>query len=208
MAVFCLGSLWAGPQDREKPLILFLGDSLTAGYGLDPALAFPALIQKKIDQEGWSFEVLNAGLSGETSAGGLRRIKWIMRRQPAVMVLELGANDGLRGVPLHSTRRNLQGIIDQARSANPDMKIVLAGMMVPPNLGPHYTETFQSMFEELAEANGLPLIPFLLEGVAAQPNLNLTDGIHPNAEGHKILAENVWEVLKPLLQEMVDGRTK
>lgn len=189
-------------QAEESPLILFLGDSLTAGYGLDPALAFPALIQEKIREQGWDFEILNAGLSGETSAGGLRRINWIMRRKPAMVVLELGANDGLRGVPLESTKRNLQAIIDRARQANPEVEIVLAGMMVPPNLGPHYSDQFQSMFPQLAESNNAYLIPFLLEDVAAQPELNLADGIHPNAQGHQIVAENVWEVLKPILARM------
>lgn len=202
-AVLCsAGGVAASPAEErnETQLILFLGDSLTAGYGIDPAQAFPALIQRKIDENGWPFEVLNAGLSGETSAGGLRRISWMLQRDPSVMVLELGANDGLRGFPLELTKRNLQGIISRARSRIPELKIVLAGMMVPPNLGPEYSERFQELFRELARDNGLTLIPFLLEGVAGQPELNLADGIHPTPQGHQIVAETVWKTLGPVLE--------
>ncbi len=188
---------------KDVRLILFLGDSLTAGYGIDPALAFPALIQQKIERKGWPFEVLNAGLSGETSAGGLRRINWMLQRDPGVLVLELGANDGLRGFPLEITKRNLQGIISRARRRSPDLKIVLAGMMVPPNLGPDYTRRFQALYQELAEDNSLSLIPFLLEGVAGRPELNLPDGIHPTAQGHQIIAETVWKTLEPVLQSVL-----
>ncbi|MEE8584267.1 MAG: arylesterase [Acidobacteriota bacterium] len=198
---FAVPSVAEDKQDAK--LILFLGDSLTAGYGIDPAQAFPALIQQKIDRKGWPFEVLNAGLSGETSAGGLRRISWMLQRNPGVLVLELGANDGLRGFPLELTKRNLQGIISRARGRLPDLPIVLAGMMVPPNLGPEYTQRFQALYKELALDNGLSLIPFLLEGVAGQPELNLADGIHPTPQGHQIIAETVWKTLEPVLESLL-----
>ena len=182
--------------------VLFFGDSLTAGYGLDPAQAFPALIQAKITARGWDFQVINAGLSGETTAGGLRRIDWVLQRPIAVLVLALGANDGLRGLPLDEAKRNLQAIIDRTRHKYPQVKIVLAGMQVPTNLGREYTTGFRMMFPDLAAANAITLMPFLLEGVAGIPALNLPDGIHPNPAGHKIIAEHVWQVLEPLLQSL------
>ena len=190
------------PSPDEAPVILFFGDSLTAGYQLNPSQAFPALIQKKIDAEGWHYQAVNAGLSGETSADGVRRISWVMRQKVDILVLELGANDALRGIHLDATEGNLQSIIDRVRRANPDVRLVVAGMMMPPNLGPAYVKRFQSMFVDLAERNEGALIPFLLEGVAGIPSLNLPDGIHPTAEGHKLLAENVWQILKPLLEAM------
>lgn len=179
--------------------ILFFGDSLTAAMGLDPAEGFPAEIQEKIDSLGLGYEVVNAGLSGETSAGGRSRINWILNQEVDVFVLELGANDGLRGIPVEETRQNLQAIIDIVREKNPNVEIILAGMQVPPNLGPEYTEGFQGIFPELARKNDLHLIPFLLEGVAGDPELNQQDGIHPTAEGYEIVAENVWQVLGPVL---------
>lgn len=179
--------------------ILFFGNSLTAGLGLDPAQAFPALIQEKIDALGWPYEVVNAGLSGETTAGGLRRVDWVLQQPADVFVLELGANDGLRGISTTDTQQNLQAIIDKARAANPDVQVILAGMQIPPNLGGRYTAAFKDVFPTLARQNEAALIPFLLDGVAGDPTLNLPDGVHPNAEGHRILAENVWAVLKPLL---------
>lgn len=179
--------------------ILFFGDSLTAAMGLDPAEGFPAEIQEKIDSLGLGYEVVNAGLSGETSAGGRSRINWILNQEVDVFVLELGANDGLRGIPVEETRQNLQAIIDIVREKNPNVEIILAGMQVPPNLGPEYTEGFQAIFPELARKNDLHLIPFLLEGVAGDPELNQQDGIHPTAEGYEIVAENVWQVLGPVL---------
>jgi len=187
----------AGPRQR----VVILGNSLTAGYGLDPDLAFPALLQRKVDAAGLDFEIVNAGVSGDTSAGGARRIRWLLRKQIDVLVLELGANDGLRGVSLDSTRDNLQKIIREIRSRNPEADIIIAGMMVPPNLGPEYTRTFRELFVELADQNGCPLIPFLLEGVAGRSELNLPDGIHPTPEGHRIVAENVWKVLEPVLRK-------
>ena len=191
------------PSDagEETGVILFLGNSLTAGYQLRPSQAFPALIQEKIDALAWKFKVVNAGLSGETSAGGLRRIDWVMRQRIDIFVLELGANDALRGIPLDVTEANLQAIIDKVRQKYPQVRIAIAGMMVPPILGQEYTEQFRSIFPGLAKRNEAALIPFLLEGVAGIVELNLGDGYHPNPEGHAIVAETVWEVLKPILEE-------
>jgi acyl-CoA thioesterase-1 len=186
----------------DAKTVLFFGDSLTAGYGLDPAQAFPALIQAKSTAHGWNFQVINAGLNGETTAGGLRRIDWVLQRPIAVLVLALGANDGLRGLPLAEAKRNLQAIIDRTRRIYPEVKIVIAGMQVPTNLGREYTTGFRTMFPALAAANAATLMPFLLEGVGGIPALNLPDGIHPNPAGHKIIAENVWQVLEPVLQSL------
>ena len=183
-------------------MVLFLGDSLSAGFGLPEAAAFPALVQQKIRQYNLDFQVINAGVSGDTSAGGLRRVDWLLRRSVAVLVLELGGNDGLRAVDLEDTRRNLQAIITRFRRENPELKVVIAGMMIPPNLGPRYSQQFQSLFPQLAKANDATLIPFLLEGVGGVPELNLPDGIHPTVEGHKIVADVVWKYLEPVLQSM------
>lgn len=194
-------------QETTQPgstpkVILFFGDSLTAGYGLDPAQAFPAVIQAKINARGWDFRVINAGLSGDTTAGGLRRIAWVLQRPIDVLVLALGANDGLRGLPIAEARHNLQAIIDRTRQKYPQVKIVLAGMQMPTNLGREYTTSFRALFPTLAAANDAALIPFLLEGVGGIPALNLPDGIHPTPAGHAIIAENVWKVLEPLLQAL------
>ncbi len=186
----------------DTKVILFFGDSLTAGYGLDPAQAFPALIQEKINARGWNFRAINAGLSGETTAGGLRRIDWVLQRPIDVFVLELGANDGLRGLPVEGAKQNLQAIIDRTKSKYPRVKVVLVGMQVPSNLGRDYTTRFRAIFPDLAAANSATLIPFLLEGVGGVPELNLPDGIHPTPAGHKIVAENVWKVLEPVLKMM------
>lgn len=184
---------------KKSKSILFFGDSLTAGFGLDIEDAFPAIIQRKIDSLGLSYQVINAGLSGETTAGGKNRIDWVLKQDVDIFVLELGANDGLRGVPLSETRNNLQAIIDFVRQKNPEVKIILTGMQIPPNLGVEYTTEFKKIFPELAAKNKLELIPFLLENVAGIPDLNQADGIHPTKEGHKILAKNTWEVLKDVI---------
>lgn len=181
--------------------ILFFGNSLTAGYGLEPAQAFPALIQQKIDSLGLPYKAVNAGVSGETSAGGNSRIDWILKQPVDVFVLELGANDGLRGVPVAETRKNLQSIIDKVKAKYPEAQLVLAGMQVPPNMGATYAAEFKALFPELAQKNGMTLIPFLLEGVGGEASLNQQDGIHPTAEGAHILARNVWQYLRPLLQK-------
>jgi len=182
--------------------ILFLGNSLSAGYGLDPDQAFPARIQEKIDSLKWNFRVVNAGLSGETSSGGWRRVDWLLKNRVDIFVLELGGNDGLRGITLDLTKKNLQAIIDRVEAKYPAVKIVIAGMQVPPNLGQEYAWQFRALFAELAKKNNALLIPFLLEGVGGEPKLNLPDGIHPTAAGHRIVAKNVWTILLPLLKTM------
>ena len=186
-------------EEVSKPLILFFGNSITAGYQLDIQEAFPALIQDRLDTLGFNYRVVNAGLSGETTASGKSRIDWVLREKPDIFVLELGANDGLRGLPLTETKSNLQAIIDKVKAINPDVKIMIAGMQVPPNLGIEYTEDFKGIFPEIAKQNDATLIPFLLEGVAGNPDLNLSDGIHPTPEGHRILSITVWRYLEPLL---------
>lgn len=189
-------------------MVLFLGTSLTAGLGLSESQAYPALIQQKIDSAGLRLRVVNAGVSGETSAGGLRRIDWLLKQPIAVLVLELGANDALRGQDLAATSRNLQGIVDRTRAAHPDAAIVVAGMRAPPNLGERYTTAFGNIFSEVARRNHAALIPFLLDGVAGNPRLNQADGIHPTAQGDSIVAENVWRVLRPLLVESASARVR
>jgi acyl-CoA thioesterase-1 len=201
-------SLWflflavaAFASDGRKT-ILFFGDSLTAGYGLDDPAgeAFPGLIQARLDEAGLPYRVVNAGLSGETTAGGLRRVDWILRQPVDIFVLGLGGNDGLRGVPVGASRENLEAIIGRVRARNPSVRIVLAGMQMPPSMGPDYTRAFAAMYPEIADKTGATLIPFLLEGVGGVPAFNLPDGIHPNAEGHRKVADVVWDVLNPLLQ--------
>lgn len=187
------------PTDEPRKIILFFGNSITAGYQLDMDQAFPALIQDRMDSLGLNYQAVNAGLSGETTAGGKSRIEWVLRTVPDIFFLELGANDGLRGLPLEETPANLQSIIDAVRQVNPEVKIIIAGMLVPPNLGETYTTEFAKIFPEIAEKNNAVHIPFLLDGVAGDRSLNLEDGIHPTPEGHKIVAETVWRYLAPLL---------
>lgn len=179
--------------------ILFFGTSLTAGLGLDPTEAYPALIQNKIDSLKLPYKVINGGLSGETSAGGKGRIDWLLKQKVDVFVLELGSNDGLRGVPVAETTKNLQNIINTVKAKYPSAKLVMTGMQMPPSMGAKYASDFKNMFPALAKKNNMSLIPFLLDKVGGVPKLNQPDGIHPTAEGDKILAENVWVVLKPLL---------
>jgi len=190
----------ASDTAHAAPVVLFVGTSLTAGYGLAPEQAYPARIQQKIDSAGLGYRVVNAGVSGETSAGALRRMPWLLKQPFDVFVLETGANDMLRGTELDSTRANIQAIIDQVKGARPDARIVLVGMLAPPNLGPEYTAKFRSLYPELAQKNHLVLVPFLLEGVAGVRDLNQPDGIHPNARGEMILAETVWQTLGPVLE--------
>jgi acyl-CoA thioesterase I len=180
--------------------ILFFGNSLTAGYGLEPDESFPSLIQKKLDSMHLHFKTVNAGVSGETSAGGNGRIDWILKQPVDVFVLELGANDGLRGIPVAETKKNLQTIIDKVKAKYPHAKLVLAGMQVPPNMGQEYSDNFRKLFPDLAAKNNMTLIPFLLEGVGGVRELNQQDGIHPTAEGEKIVTENVWKVLQGVLK--------
>jgi acyl-CoA thioesterase I len=181
--------------------IVFFGDSLTAGLGVEEGQAFPALIEEKIQAERLPFSVVNAGVSGDTSAGGLRRIDWLLQQPIDILVLELGANDGLRGLPVSTMKTNLQAIIDKVKAKNPKAKIVLAGMRMPPNLGGEYADDFREAFVDLARSNNAVLIPFLLEAVAGHLDLNQADQIHPTAAGQKIVAENVWRVLEPLLEK-------
>ncbi|WP_345242005.1 arylesterase [Nibrella saemangeumensis] len=192
-------------QPTTEKIILFYGNSLTAGYGIEPSQAFPALIGAKLDSAGYQYKVVNAGLSGETTAGGRSRIGWVLRQPVSIFVLELGGNDGLRGIPLTATKQNLQAIIDTVKAKSPEAKIVIAGMQIPPNMGPEYTSRFRELYKELARENNLALIPFLLEGVGGIRRLNLPDGIHPTPEGHKVVAKNVWQVLEPLLEEEAEG---
>jgi acyl-CoA thioesterase-1 len=186
-------------QNPKVKTILFFGDSLTAGYGITEEEAFPALVEKSLNEKGKKVRVINGGSSGETSAGGLTRLDWMLRQPIDVFILELGANDGLRGVPLEETKKNLQAIIERVKAKNKNVKVIVAGMMVPPNMGKSYSDGFQKIFPDLAKKNNATLIPFILEGVAGDEKLNQADGIHPTVEGHKIVAANVGKVLEKLL---------
>jgi acyl-CoA thioesterase-1 len=184
-------------------VVLFLGTSLTAGLGLEPEQAYPALIQQKIDSAALGYRVVNAGVSGETSAGALRRIDWLFREPVAVLVVETGANDGLRGLPTDTLRANIQAILNRAKQLKPKPKLVLIGMRMPPNYGVDYSSRFKKVYGDLARENDAALVPFLLEGVGGNPALNQPDGIHPTAAGQRRLAETVWRVLEPVLRANV-----
>lgn len=190
------------PAADSAGVILFLGTSLTAGYGIGAEYAYPAIIQQKLDSLGYRLRAVNAGLSGETSAGGLRRIEWSLQQPVAVLVLELGANDGLRGLPVASLRDNLRAIVTRTRERYPQAAIVIAGMEAPPNLGGPYTTEFRNVFREVAAEFDAALVPFLLDGVAGLPELNQEDGIHPNAAGQQRVAANVWSVLHPVIRQL------
>jgi acyl-CoA thioesterase I len=185
--------------------IVVLGDSLAAGYGVEPTEAYPALLQDKIHSAGLNFTVVNAGVSGDTSADGLNRINWLLRRSVDVLILELGGNDGLRGIPPATTATNLQMIIDRVKEKYPQAQIVIAGMQMPPNMGEAYTTAFRNIFPTLAKNDHAALVPFLLEGVGGRPELNQADHIHPTAAGHRIVAENVWKILKPTLSSLASN---
>ncbi len=196
----------ASPMAPTTRSILFFGDSLTAGYGLSsPATeAFPALVGAKLKEAGLPFAAVNGGLSGDTTAGGLRRIDWLLQRPVDILVLELGGNDGLRGLPTTETARNLQAIIDKTRAKYPGVRLVIAGMRLPPNFGTDYVARFEAVFPALANANpGAALLPFILEGVGGVAQYNQRDQIHPTAEGHRIIAELVWHTLEPLCRAEV-----
>jgi acyl-CoA thioesterase-1 len=189
-------------SDANRRIVMFLGTSLTDGYGLERENAYPALVQQKIDSAGLPWEVVNAGLSGEKSAGALQRVRsWLIRQPFDVLVIETGANDMLTGADLDTMRANIQGIIDTVRAARPTARLVLAGMLAAPNLGESYVRQFNGTYPALARENQLTFIPFILEGVAAQPDLNLADGIHPNEQGHQRVAATVWQTLEPILRE-------
>jgi acyl-CoA thioesterase-1 len=184
---------------KEAKNIVFFGTSLTAGYGLEPGQAYPELIQHRLDSLSLPYNAVNAGLSGETSAAGKGRIGWLLKQHVSIFVLELGANDGLRGIPVKETTSNLQAIIDSVKTSYPDAKLMLAGMEVPPNMGDKYAADFRGMFKLLAEKNNMTFLPFLLKDVAGIPKLNQKDGIHPTKMGQTIVAKNVWNTLEPLL---------
>lgn len=186
------------PESAQKT-ILFFGNSLTAGYGIEQDDAFSGLTQARIDSLGLNYRVINGGLSGETTAGGLSRLDWFLEDEPAIFVLELGGNDGLRGILPSESKKNLLAIIDKVRAKYPDTKIILAGMQIPPNMGQDYTDEFKGIYPEVAAEKNVTLIPFLLEGVAGNPDLNLPDGIHPTEAGHKIVFENIWPYIKELI---------
>ncbi len=211
LAWIVLGGLSAEPPVTPSPpasplspaterVLVVLGDSLSAGFGVDPAEAWPARIQEWIRGARLPWKLVNAGVSGDTTAGGLRRLDWVLRRPVDALLIELGGNDGLRGLPLEATRTNLQAVIERTRAKYPEARIVIAGMKMPDNLGEAYTRQFEGLFRDLAEKHRLVLIPFLLDGVGGRPELNLPDQIHPNAEGHRRVATNVWNVLQPVLQ--------
>lgn len=185
----------------QLPTIVFLGTSLTAGLGLDPDQAYPALLQRKIDSAGLGYRVVNAGVSGETSAGARQRIDWLLQEPAAVLVIETGANDGLRGLPPDSLKANIQAILSRAQRVQPAPKLVIVGMRIPPNYGRTYSQQFEAVYSEVARASGAELVPFLLEGVGGVAGLNQADGIHPTAEGQRKMAETVWPVLERVLKK-------
>jgi acyl-CoA thioesterase I len=188
-----------------KPVVLFFGTSLTAGYGLDPGQAFPSLIQKKADAEGVPIKAVNAGLSGETTAGAARRIDWVLRTPADVVVVEAGANDALRGLPPDAAKANLERVIETIRQKQPRAKIVLVQMEAPPNYGAAYTQRFRSIYRDVSQKEKVPLIPFLLNGVAGISRYNQADGVHPNLAGEQIVADNVWRALKPIVAQLDRG---
>lgn len=184
-------NLWA----KEK--IVFIGDSLTAGYGVEKEYAYPALVQKKIDELGLNWEVINGGISGSTTASGMSRMKWFIKTQMKIVVLALGANDGLRGIKVEESEKNLAQTIEFAQQNK--IKVILAGVQIPPNYGKEYTENFKNIYPKLAQKYNVPLIPFIIEGVAGKREFNISDGIHPNREGHKIVSETVFKYIKEYL---------
>lgn len=186
-------------DEAARRTILFVGTSLTAGYGIDPQQAYPALIQRRIDSLGLSYDAVNAGVSGEISSGALHRMDWLLRQPMDVFVLETGANDGMRGLPVDSLRSNIQRILDQVKRTHPSARILLIGMEAPPNMGRQYTAGFRQVYADLAKKNEVTLLPFLLNGIGGVDTLNQADMIHPNARGAAIIAETVWKALRPLL---------
>ncbi len=200
LALLALGlALPASAPAAEERVLVAFGDSLTAGFGVAPEAAWPALLQERLSREGYPYRVVNAGVSGDTTAGAVRRVGWVLRARPEIVVVALGANDGLRGQPVTAMRANLAEIVARLQAAG--ARVLLVGMRLPPNYGAEYTQTFRQVFAEVARRASVPLMPFLLDGVAADPRLNQADGIHPNAEGHRLIAERVWPFLLPLLRK-------
>jgi acyl-CoA thioesterase-1 len=206
-ALSASGAASASEQSAAR-VIVVLGDSLAAGHGLTPAEAYPAVLQRKIATNGLHFTVLDAGISGDTTAGGLRRLDWVLQRRVDVLIIALGGNDGLRGIQPDVTRSNLQSMIDRSRQKYPEIEIVLAGMRMPPNLGKEYLDRFQAVYPDLAKTNRVSLIPFLLEGVGGRADKNQEDLIHPTAEGHELIASNVWKILEPILRRLAREGSK
>jgi acyl-CoA thioesterase-1 len=194
-----LGLAFAASAGADERVVVAFGDSLTAGFGVAAEEAWPALLQARLASEGYPHRVVNAGVSGDTTAGGLRRVDWALKSRPEVAIVALGANDGLRGLPLAAMRENLRGIVGRFQAGG--VRVLLAGMRLPPNYGEEYTRGFVEVFADVARQARVPLMPFLLDGVAVDPRLNQPDGIHPNAGGHRILAERVWPFLLPLLNK-------
>ncbi|MCO6431166.1 MAG: arylesterase [Deltaproteobacteria bacterium] len=206
IAVLCSVALALGKASASEPAtILFLGDSLTAGYGIEQELAYPALVALKAREAGYNIEIINAGMSGDTSAGGVRRLPWILQRKVDIAVIALGANDGLRGLPVSTLKENLAAIVSQIRSKYPNCIIVVAGMKLPRNLGNDYNKSFEAVFEEVAREHNTEHIPFLLKEVAADPSLNQPDRLHPTSDGHEKIAATVWLTLEPILSKMQRG---
>ncbi len=198
--MMCCGVIGGADSDGQKRTIVVLGDSIAAGLGVDPDQAFPAVLEKLVAKGGYPFHVVNAGVSGDTTAGGSRRINWLLKRPVEVLIIELGGNDALRGISPETTAENLESIIASARAKQPDIRIVLTGMQIHQNMGLEYTAEFKALFGKVAKKTEVALVPFLLEGVGGDPELNQADQIHPNAEGHRIVAENVWRILEPVLK--------
>lgn len=207
--IFLVLTQTAKSDESRRPLksstVLVLGDSLAAGFGVDPSEAFPAVLQRRAEESGMLIRVINGGVSGDTTAGGVRRLDWMLKSPIDVLFLELGGNDGLRGLPIESTRSNLTAIIQRTRARHPKAEIVIAGMQMPPNVGRDYADRFRALFPEVAREEKASLIPFLLEGVGGQPDLNLPDQIHPTPQGHRMIASNAWPVLEPLLRRIAAG---
>ena len=196
----------SAPSSSPKVTVLFFGTSLTAGYGLDPAVAFPRLVAEHAEREGLPIEAVNAGLSGETSAGAVRRIDWTLKAPVDVVVLETGGNDALRALNADSLAKNLRALVGRVQQAQPGAKILLAVMEAPPNLGASYTRQFREAYVSVAREKGVTLLPFLLEGVAGHPELNQADGVHPNEKGERVVAANVWKALKPIVEAVASER--
>jgi acyl-CoA thioesterase-1 len=203
--VVAAGRASSGGGARAQHTVLFIGTSLTAGLGLNPDSAYPQLIEQKIEAEHLPFDVVNAGVSGETTAGLLRRLDWLMRGNFDVVLVESGANDGLRGTPVATVKENLRAILTRIRTAHPSARVLLVQMEAPPNMGPQYTGAFHALYGDVARQTGVTLIPFLLQGVAGDRSLNQADGIHPNQTGEHIVADNVWKSLKPVLEQVPTG---
>ena len=195
-------ALAAAPAHAE-PVIVALGDSITSGLGVAAAEAFPALLEVRLRRDGYAYRVVNAGVSGDTTAGGLRRVDWVLRARPEIVILALGANDGLRGQPPQTTRANLEAIVTRLQTAG--ARVLLAGMRMPPNYGEEFTRQFEAVFPAVARRANVALLPFLLDGVAADPRLNQADGLHPNAAGHRVIADRLWPHLAPLLKKTPRG---